>query len=443
MVDLEKKTYESDGFSVEAIEEVGCRLSLRVLVKPVQAQKAYQKGVKVVNKQISIPGFRKGKAPSATVIGRHSSYVEQEWKEILIQEAYRGALDAVEIYPINKESIDRPKIVSCSQEEGAVVTFSYEHYPNVPTIDFTKLSLPEIEKETISEERVEEILEQIQSAHATWEEVEGRSVEMGDHVEISVETTSDDPPKPLLSHRRLEMAEKKMSPWLIEILVGAEIGAIKEGETQIDPEADEEAKKNFQPASVRVEIHKIEKPTYPEVDDELAKKAGADSKEDLLKKIRDDLEGAARSNQKQKQIEALDEVLLETYQFALPTSLVTAEKKERLERKIAQLKRDNFSNEEIQNKKEVIEQDIEKEVDESLRLYFLNKKIQEQGKIQTTQEELNQELQAQIQRNPYLFLQSQKDQAATQELLSRLASSLVHKKTKEYALAQTLGEENS
>ena len=70
------------GILAEATEEAGCRLAVKVLVKPkLGPKRPIKRPSKSVNKQISIPGFRKGHAPDRTVISRYSSYVEQEWKE--------------------------------------------------------------------------------------------------------------------------------------------------------------------------------------------------------------------------------------------------------------------------------------------------------------------------------------------------------------------------
>ncbi|MCC5832357.1 MAG: trigger factor [Chlamydiales bacterium] len=431
------KTFENDSFSVEANEESGCLLSLKIQVRPEAAKKAYKKAVKIVNKQISIPGFRKGRAPDATVISKYGSYVEQEWKEILVNDAYRAALDLTEIYPLSKESIKRPKIESCSQEEGAVVTLSYEYYPNIPEIDFSGISLPEIAKEAINEEQVNEIIEEVRRSNADWEEISGRAVEEGDYVDVSIDAIDVDPPSSIVKDRRFEVAEKRLAPWMLKLLIGMNISDSVEGMSEVDEKADEATKKKFKPTHVRITLHGIKKIILPELTDELAKKVGADSVDDMKTKIRSNLEREAEDQQHQKRIEALEKALLEKYSFDLPASLVENERVDRIRSRIEELKERGERDEEIKEQEQQIESDVAKEVEESLRLFFLNKQIIRQGNISLSHQELNDELVKQIGLNPYLYGRDI-DKESSKEIMNRMAASLMQRKAKDYALEQVM-----
>lgn len=431
--------FENSAFSVEATEEPGCKLSVKVHVLPEETKKAYKKAVKLVKKQISIPGFRKGHAPDSTVISKYDSHIDREWKDILVNEAYRAALDLTSIYPMNKESISRPKIVSCSQEEGAVVTLSYEHYPNIPEIDFSKISLPKIAKQAIPEERVEEILEEVKRSHAEWDDVAGRPVERGDFVDLSIDALDLDPPKSIVKDRRFEVSEGRMAPWMLERLVGMEIGSSIEALSEVDENADEETKKKFKPTRVRIDLHAIKKSRLPELTDELAKKMGADSVADMRAKIQVNLEREAEDQMRQKQIEALEKTLLENYPFELPATMVESERVGRIRSRLEELKKEGVSDEEIHSREKEIESEVAAEIDQLLRLYFLNKQIMKQGNISLSNQELNDELVKQISQNPYLY-GKEMDKESSRDMINRLASSMLQRKAKEYALSQVLSK---
>lgn len=431
------KTFENDAFSVEANEESGCRLSLRIQVRPEATKKAYRKAVKQVNKQISIPGFRKGRAPDATVISKYGSYVEQEWKEILVNDAYRAALDLTEIYPLNKESIKRPKIESCSQEEGAVVTLSYEHYPNIPEIDFSGITLPDIAKEPVTDEKVNEIVDEVRRSNAEWEEVSGRAVQKGDYVDVSIDAIDVDPPSSIVKDRRFEVAEDRLAPWMLKLLIGMNISDTSEGMSEVDEKADEATKKKFKPTHVRITLHGIKKIILPEMTDELAKKVGAESVEDMKAKIRSNLEREAEDHQREKRIEALEKALLEKYPFDLPTSLMESERVDRIRSRIEALKNQGASDEEIRGKEQQIEAEVSKEIDEGLRLYFINKQIMRQGNLSLSNQELNDELVRQISQNPYLYGREM-DKETSREMMNRMAASLMQRKAKDYALERVM-----
>lgn len=429
--------FQNNSFTVEAEELPGSRISLKVTVSPEETKKAYKQAVKVINKEISVPGFRKGKAPDATVIKNYGSHVEKEWKEIVLNAALQGALELSTIYPLTKNSLEKPRIETCSLEEGAVVHFAYEHYPQVPTIDFNQLKLPPVEKKEVTEEQIQGIVQEIQRSNAAWEEVTGRSIEEGDYVDLTIESIDEDPPKPIVQDRRFEVSDKRMAPWLTNLLIGKEAGAVVEGMSEVDDKADETLKAKFKPTTVRIHIHGIKKSILPELTDELAKTVGAASIDDLLVKIRANLENEAKEEQKQVYFQELENALIEHCHFPLPSSIIQNEREERLKAKFHELKQQNMSDEEIKGRQKELEDEVAVEVDRSIRLYFIEKQIIRQGNISVSREELSDEISRQFYKN--LYLQGrERDEKISQEFITRVNSALMQRKMKEYALAQIL-----
>ena len=424
--------FEDHSFVVEANQEPGCRLSLKVQVKPERIKKCYKQGVKKVNKQISVPGFRKGKAPDSTVISKYSSYVDSEWKEIVLQEALNAGFQLTKTYPLNKESLDQPKLESCSEEEGAVVTFAYEHYPQVPEIDFSKIDLPSVEKEEVKQEKINDVLMQIQKSHADFEPVEGRAIKENDYVDLTIDSIEQDPPTNIVKDRRFPVEKEVMGKWMRKLLVSKKAGDVVEGVSE--NEKDEE---DFKPTKVRIEIHSIKKIILPELSDELAKKVGTESKDDLISKITENLNQEVEQKQKEAQIEALDNALLKAVEFDLPASIIEGERRHRISDQIRRMKMQNLGDEEIKKYEAEIEKEVGATVEDSLRLYFINKQIEKQGKISLSNQELNQELAHQIATNPS-YRSQEMDKESSRALIERLSTSLMQRKTKDYALSQVL-----
>jgi trigger factor len=421
-VNQEIKNFENADYLVELTEGEKCRLYSKVHVKPKAAQNAYQKAIKKVNKQISIPGFRKGRAPDRTVISRYGSYVEQEWKEILISDAYRAAVELSNIYPISKESIQKPQLESCSQEGGAIIHISYERLPNVPAIDFSQIQISPIERTNVDQEKIDEIIEEVKKAHANWESIEGRPVQLGDFVDLTIDSLDEDPPQNIVKDRRFEVTEKKLPAWLRNAVIGRTPGEVFEGESELDEQAEESTRKNFKPTKVRIALNAIQKILLPELTDELAKKAGAESIEDLKNKVLRNLEKEADEELKKNRLKALEEKLLEKYTFDVPASLV--------KNKVEDLREKAATQEENTN-----EEELEQSAIRELRLYFINKQIAKQGSISITNQELNDEIMRFISQNPYLYSGDQNEEK-TRELVSRMAAILMQRKTEEYALSQ-------
>jgi len=426
--------FEDSSFVVEATQQPGCRLAVKVQVKPERVKKCYKEGVKKVNKQISIPGFRKGKAPDSTVISKYSSYVDSEWKEIILHEALNAGFQLTQMYPLGKESLDRPKLESCSQEEGAVVLFAFEHYPRVPEIDFTEISLPNIEKEPVAQEKIDEVVLQIQKSHADFEAVVGRVIQENDYVDLTIDSLEQEPPMNIVKDRRFPVEKGVMADWMRKLMIGKEAGAVVEGVSQ-----NEKDDKDFRPTKVRIEILAIKTIILPELNDELAKKVGVDSKDELLKRITENLNQEAEQEQKRKQIEALEKALIANLQFDLPASIVETERAHRIAERIRRLQMQRLGDEEIKEREAQIEKEVGATVEDSLRLYFINKQIEKQGKIKLSNQELNNELSYQIATNPAYRAQDL-DKESSRELIERLSSSLLQRKTREYALAQVISK---
>ena len=426
------ETFEDGAFRVEATSEPGCRLSLRVFVKPEESKKCYKKGIKKVNKQISVPGFRKGKAPESSVISRHPNHIESEWKELLVHAALNAGFQLSKQYPLSKESLDQPKLESYSMEEGAVVTFSFEHYPEVPSIDFGSISLPSVEREEVTPEKVQEVVLQIQKSHADFEEIEDRAIEDGDYVDLTIDAIDRDPVMNIVKERRFPVEKEVMGEWMRTLLIGKKSGESVEGMSE-----NEKNEPDFKPTQVKIEIHKIHKILLPEADDALAKRVGLGSMEELKTKIRENLEKESEQKQKEQQIRVLDEALIEAYSFDLPSSIVEGERRHRIKEKIRLLQHQELDAETIKNREAEIEKEVAGSVEGALRLYFINKQIERQGKITLSREELNRELAEQIATNP-AYRQKDMDKESSKALIERISSSLMERKTKEYALSQVL-----
>ena len=418
--------YKNDSFLIDLEEEEGCRLVLDIKMSKEATKKVYKQATKNINKEISIPGFRKGKAPDTTVVKNFGTHIEKEWKELLINDAINGAFALTKRYPLNKNSFEKPQIKKCSLEEGAEILIAYEGYPQVPEIVFSELNLPEIQTKAISEEQVQEILKEIQVKHADFEDLDAEhKIEGSAHVELTIESLEEEPPRTLVSKRRFAMDDKYMPAWLHALLIGQSLGSY-EGITQVDENATDEAKAGFVPLKIKVTIHSIKKIVLPEVNDALAIKEGGASLDELLQNIRTNLENQAKREHRSEQHQELQKVLLNHYTFQIPKSLLQKEKAVRLKEA---LKKHSEETPEVQER-------IAKEAEIALRLYFLHQQLVDQGSITVSTDEVNQEMFRYIYQNQ---LHTQKiDAEDIKKLSSRISSALLEHKTKEYLLSQVL-----
>lgn len=433
-----ENTIESGDFRFEIQPEAACRVVIQVHMQPAAAKKLYKKAIKRINKEVSIPGFRKGRAPDSTILSKFGNYVEKEWKELLMNESLRACLEHTPYIPMKKESLQRPNIYESDPDNETSVRIAYEHFPIINEIDYSKLSMPKIEKATVEDEKVSEIIEDIRRSHAEYDEVTDRAVQEGDFAEVSIHNIDEDPPKPIVEERRLEVNQEKMAKWVYDLLVGLETGKEIEGKSELDERSDENVRERFESNTCRIKLHRIETSRLPEVDDELAKKVGADSTEDMKAKILSNLEAEAEGEQKQAILKAIEEELVEQNPIELPASIKEQERRTRIKERLEELKKNGMSDEEIKAKETSIEEEVAKESEFALRRHFLLRHIEEAEGIRLTNEELNQAVTGYFQQHPWLFTQKMSKEQSN-EMVSRIAAQAREQKTRERILEKVQG----
>ena len=181
--------FQNDNITVTIKREPGCRIHLDVVANPTAVKAGRNKALKVINKEVSIPGFRKGKAPGAVVEERFATYIDKEWKDIVLQTAFEEAIRLINIFPFTKSSVHAATVKSISLENGATLTYDYEEAPRVPETPsdrLTQLSIPSISKREVSQEDIGNVIDDLRLRHAEWTIIADRPIQEGDFIDLDV-----------------------------------------------------------------------------------------------------------------------------------------------------------------------------------------------------------------------------------------------------------------
>lgn len=367
-------------------QEPGCKITLDISVSPQAVKAAHAKAVKTINKEISLPGFRKGKAPESYVIEKYGKQIKQEWNEILLNTAFQEALNLFKIQPFNSESIKctPPKELLIDQPTQFTVTF--EASPQVPVIDLNTLTLPNLPRKPISKEDIDGVTESLQLYYAKWHEITDRPVQEGDYVDLDIDKL-DEPKESICKDTRFVVRPGRMANWMKDLIIGLHLNESVEGVSEKENDSED-----FKPTNCRITIKTIKTAELPELDDSLAQKAGAHNLEDLQVQIVADLNRRADQDLLEVLRNHLDKTLLEKFHFDIPATLIAEEIKERLNNATERFKKENVPEEEIESRKEALAETMPKEVDNAYRLYFLLYSFAKKHDIKVTKEEVAQEL---------------------------------------------------
>lgn len=343
----EAKEFKNDNMTVLVMEEPGCLIKLDISVSPTATKAAFSKAVKSINKEVSLPGFRKGRAPDDLVLTHYKKYVEDEWRDIVLNTAFSEALDLIQKYPFNKNTTKQPHIKSVSKEEGAKFTIEFETAPTVPELVAENFTIPSIAKKEVSEADVKDFIEQMRLRMAEWNDVEGRGIEEGDYVDLDI-VSLDEPGLEICKDGRFKVSKKDMAKWMHKLLMGLTVGNSVEGLSEKDHKEESCSScgteghehhhhhhdDEFKPTNCRITLKAIKKPTLPELNEEFAKRTSSESIEQLHENARKRLESDAENEKNDKIKESLKKQIEENYTFEVPKSFVSSSRPE----EVAQLR---------------------------------------------------------------------------------------------------------
>ena len=274
---------------------------------------------------VEMKGFRKGKVPMAMMRKQFGQRVMGE----AMQEGIDGALSEH-----LEKSGDRPamqpavKMANEDWKEGddVVVTVEYETLPDVPEVDFASVKLERMVVKA-DESAVDEALANLAEQAQNFEDrKKGSKAKDGDQVVIDFVGKIDGEPFEggAAEDYPLVLGSNSFIPGFEEGLVGVKAGDETDVEVNFPDDYQAEHLKGKK-AVFACTIKAVKAPAKAEIDDELAKKYGADDLEGLKGQIRERLEaeyaGAARAVAKRGLLDVLDGKV----EFDLPPSLVNAE----------------------------------------------------------------------------------------------------------------------
>lgn len=258
-------------------------------------------------KNISVPGFRKGKAPRSIIEKMYGAGVFYEDAiNDLIPDAYAAALKEAAIDTVGQPEFD---VVSID-ENGLILSAKVYVKPDVEIKDYLGI---EVEKEVaaVSDEDVDREIDTIRERNSREIDVTDRAAEMGDTTVIDFEGFCNgvafEGGKG--TDYALKLGSGSFIPGFEEQIVGKSID--EEFDVNVTfPEEYHAADLAGKPAVFKVKIHAITKVELPELDDDFAKDVSefdtfAEYKADVKAKIEKRYEAAAENAVEDKLVEAL------------------------------------------------------------------------------------------------------------------------------------------
>ncbi len=292
---------------VSAEDLENCRMALNIEAEASELDKSMDEAYHHLVKEVSVPGFRKGKAPRV-ILEQHigKGALLEEAVEHLVPKLYREAIESKDLEPIAQPELE------ITQSEPLVFKAIVSLKPEVRLGDYHEIKVDAGLATEVTDKEVALAIEEFRKEKGAWVPAE-RAAELGDLLTMSVQANVDG--KPWLEHKDIlyEMDKDSRSPvpGFASCLQGTERNKEKAFSLSIPDDYHIEEMRGKE-ASFTVTASEIKEKELPDVNDELAKGAGYGGLEDMKEKVAASLrtraEARNRLEMKQKALDALVEM---------------------------------------------------------------------------------------------------------------------------------------
>ena len=379
---------------VEKLEKNMAKLTIEVSAEDLDKamEKAYQKQ----KSRISLPGFRKGKAPRKMIESMYGKGVFMEDAvNSLVPQEYTKALGECDL-----EIVSQPEINVTQMEPGKALIFTADVAvkPEVTLGDYKGVEVPKSEI-TVTDEEVDAEVKKEQDKNARTVAVEDRAAANGDITTIDFEGFVDgvafEGGKG--TDYALTLGSSTFIPGFEDQLVGANTGDHVEVKVTF-PEEYQAKELAGKEAVFQCDVKKIETKEVPELDDEFAKDVSefdtlAEYKEDVKKKLTEKKEKEARTA---KENAAVDKAI-ENAQMDIPELMTKTECRQMMDdfsRRMQQqgLSMDQYFQFTGQSMDKMME-DMKPQALKRIQTRLVLEKVAEAENIQPSEEEITEEIQ--------------------------------------------------
>ena len=378
---------------VEKMEKNMAKLTIEVSAE--ELDKAMQNAYLKARGKISIPGFRKGKAPRKMIEQRYGKGIFlEDAANALIPEHYSKALEECDL-----EIVSQPEIDVTQAEPGKAFIFTAEVAvkPEVTLGEYKGVEVPKSETE-VTDEDIDAEIKKEQEKNSRTVTVEDRGAENGDITTIDFEGFVDgvafeggkgtDYP--------LTLGSGSFIPGFEDQLVGAKAGDHVEVNVTF-PEEYQAAELAGKAAVFQCDVNKVETKELPELDDDFAQDVSefdtlAEYREDVKKNLTEKKEKEARAA---KENAAVDKAI-ENAEMEIPDAMLNTQVRQMMNDFASRMQSQGLTMEQYFQftgmTAEKMQEEMKPQALKRIQTRLVLEKIAETENIEVSEDEVNEEI---------------------------------------------------
>ena len=378
---------------VEKMEKNMAKLTIEVAAEDLEKamQNAYQK----TKGRISIPGFRKGKAPRKMIEQMYGKGVFlEDAVNALIPEHYSKALAECDL-----EIVSQPTIDITQAEPGKALIFTAEvaTKPEVTLGDYKGVEVPKTEI-NVTDEDVDAEIKKEQEKNSRTINVEDRGAQLQDVVTIDFEGSVDGVPFDggQATEYPLTLGSNTFIPGFEDQLVGAKVGDDVDVKVTF-PEEYQAKELAGKEAIFKCAVKKIEAKELPELDDDFAKDVSEfDTLAEYKEHVKTNLEERKANEAKRAKEDAAVDKAIENAQMDIPEAMLQTQCRQMLDDFSRRMQSQGLSMDQYFQftgmTAEKMMEDMKPQALKRIQTRLVLEKVAEVENIQPTEEEVNEEI---------------------------------------------------
>ena len=376
-------------------EDAGvCRKIMSIEVPRDDVVPDYDRVLALYAQTAAVPGFRRGKAPSAVVERHYAKHIAEDARDRLVPKYYHEALEKEKLRPVAVLDIQN---VVFDKDSGLSFKVMLDVAPEFKLPKYRKLTV-KAEPVEVTDKDVQEVLDHLRERSARYEDVSGREARLTDMVQLDYEAFIDDKPlAELVPNCRglgeakefwVLLGEPEFIPGFNTALEGMTVGEQRDIAVAFpeDYHIKEVAAKK---AQYKVKLNGLRERHLPELNDEFAKGMAADSIDGLREHIHRDLEKMRNDAEQRRREEAVIGQLLGKADFDIPESIVQEETQTVLRGMLHSMSSRGQSREELLEKRDELWKQADVSARDRVRLMYILNRIAEEEKLEVGEKEID------------------------------------------------------
>lgn len=371
--------------SVESKPGLFRKLTIEVPTDKVAS--SFSRVYKDLQRNATIKGFRKGKAPISTIKSIYGDSVKKDVLQDIFSEAYSKAITEHKLQPVTQPSVN---FEALNEDQPFNFTAEFEVHPEVELKKVEKLKVDK-EKWALDEEEVNKVLASYQEQGGELVSVfEDRPAQKGDTVVIDFVGKIDGVPFDggTAQDYSLELGSGNFIPGFEEGVEGMKIGAKKD--LQLKFPTDYHAELAGKDVVFETTLKGLKKKQKPELNDEFAQKAGGfKTLEEMKADIRTRISEYEQNRIKNDLRTRLIKKLVDENPLLIPETIHNEEKKAMMEDAWKNLQQRGMSETEFEEYKTKWDKDFAEASAVKVKANFLIMALAEKLKIEASKKDVD------------------------------------------------------